>query len=41
LPFQRRVPRERLRLDVGELRGGRLNALSRPGEVAEAIRRSG
>jgi len=35
--FQRRVARERLGLEVTEVPGGHLAALSRPAEVAEAI----
>jgi pimeloyl-ACP methyl ester carboxylesterase len=37
LAFQRRVARERLRLDVVELPGGHLNALSEPEAVAAAV----
>lgn len=37
LPFQRRVARERLGLDVVAVPGGHLNALSYPVEVAEAL----
>jgi predicted alpha/beta hydrolase family esterase len=37
LDFQRRVARERLGLDVVELPGGHLNALSRPEAVASAV----
>jgi pimeloyl-ACP methyl ester carboxylesterase len=37
LGFQRRVARERLGLDVVELPGGHLNALSRPEAVATAV----
>jgi pimeloyl-ACP methyl ester carboxylesterase len=37
LDFQRRVARERLGLDVVELPGGHLNALSQPEAVASAV----
>lgn len=37
LSFQRRVARERLGLDVTELPGGHLNALSQPDAVARAL----
>jgi pimeloyl-ACP methyl ester carboxylesterase len=37
LEFQRRVARERLGLDIVELPGGHLNALSRPEAVARAL----
>jgi hypothetical protein len=37
--FQRRVARERLGLDVVELPGGHLNALSQPEAVATAVAR--
>ncbi len=37
LEFQRRVARERLGLDVHELPGGHLNALSEPRALAEAL----
>jgi pimeloyl-ACP methyl ester carboxylesterase len=37
LAFQRRVARERLGLDIVELPGGHLNALSEPDAVAEAL----
>jgi pimeloyl-ACP methyl ester carboxylesterase len=37
LPFQRRVARERLGLDVVAVPGGHLNALSRPVEVTDAL----
>ncbi|MCE3552324.1 alpha/beta hydrolase [Pseudonocardia sp. RS11V-5] len=37
LPFQRRVARERLGLDVRVMPGGHLNALSRPVELTEAL----
>jgi pimeloyl-ACP methyl ester carboxylesterase len=36
-PFQRRVARERLGLDVDEIDGGHLVALSRPAELAERL----
>ena len=39
--FQRQVARERLGLDVEELPGGHLAALSRPEAVAAALTRSG
>jgi pimeloyl-ACP methyl ester carboxylesterase len=39
LDFQRRVARERLGLDVVELPGGHLNALSEPEAVASAVAR--
>ena len=39
LDFQRRVARERLGLDVVELPGGHLNALSEPEAVASALAR--
>jgi pimeloyl-ACP methyl ester carboxylesterase len=37
LPFQRRVARERLGLDVVVVPGGHLNALSRPVELTDAL----
>jgi pimeloyl-ACP methyl ester carboxylesterase len=40
LEFQRRLARERLGLDVEELPGGHLIALSRPRELADALLRS-
>jgi pimeloyl-ACP methyl ester carboxylesterase len=40
LEFQRRLARERLGLDVEELPGGHLLALSRPHELAEALLRT-
>jgi alpha-beta hydrolase superfamily lysophospholipase len=40
LEFQRRVVRERLGLEVEELPGGHLVALSRPRELAEALARA-
>ena len=39
LEFQRRVVRERLGLDVEELPGGHLLALSRPEELVAALLR--
>lgn len=39
LAFQRRVARERIGLDVVEVPGGHLSALSRPDALAAAIRR--
>ncbi|WP_328471067.1 alpha/beta fold hydrolase [Streptomyces sp. NBC_00448] len=40
LEFQRRLARERLGIDVEELPGGHLVALSRPRELADALLRS-
>src|SRR4051794_5022689 len=40
LEFQRRVARERLGLDVVEVPGGHLAALSHPGAVAQALERA-
>ncbi len=37
LAFQRQIARERLGLEVGEIDGGHMVALSRPGELADRI----
>jgi hypothetical protein len=44
LDFQRRIARERLGLEVDEIDGGHMVAMSHPGELAdrlEAFRRAG
>ena len=37
LHFQRRIARERLGLDIDEIVGGHMVAMSRPGELADRL----